>query len=109
MNISTVASSMGCTVENVDQPCDWQKGIKPFYVSDKTKMRFYCQERYRIYADRVEGYLPTLREKAQFSKNGVVKGPFAELLLIADDTCTSACQAGEVQAELVWSFQRLCL
>ena len=58
LNKSPVASTMGLMVGVADQPIHRQKGIKPFYVSDKSRMRFYCPEDFRIYADRVEGFVP---------------------------------------------------
>ena len=75
MKNSPTASSMGCTVENADQPLFWTKGVKPFFGSDKTKMKVFYPKRYKIYAHRVENYVPYWREKVRFDRRGnVVKG-----------------------------------
>ena len=33
------AGSMGCTIELADQPMFWTKGVKPFFCTDKSKMK----------------------------------------------------------------------
>ena len=38
LKLSPNASSMGCVVEEADQPLFWTKGIRPWYCSDKSKL-----------------------------------------------------------------------
>eukprot|EP00973_Karenia_brevis_P009110 1233718-Karenia_brevis.AAC.1 len=57
---------MGQVVIDSDQPCVWIKGLMPFHVTDSSKLRICCPERYRKYAPRAEGYVPIWREKVQF-------------------------------------------
>ena len=39
MDDSPNASSMGWVVEEADQPIFWTKGIRPWYCSDKSKLK----------------------------------------------------------------------
>ena len=70
LRFSPAAGSMGCTVEDADQPLFWTKGVKPFFCSDKTKMKVFCTESYKIYAHRVDNYVPYWREKVRFDSKG---------------------------------------
>eukprot|EP00973_Karenia_brevis_P076089 10568753-Karenia_brevis.AAC.1 len=56
---------MGQVVIDSDQPCVWVKGLIPFHVTDSSKLRIYCPERYRNYAHRIEGYVLIRREKVR--------------------------------------------
>eukprot|EP00973_Karenia_brevis_P009846 1331614-Karenia_brevis.AAC.1 len=43
-------------------PRIWIPGLKPFYVTDRTKLKVFCPEKYRRYANRVEDNIPIFTE-----------------------------------------------
>eukprot|EP00973_Karenia_brevis_P009228 1251546-Karenia_brevis.AAC.1 len=48
----------------------WITGLKPFYVTDNSKLKVICPEKYRRYATRVEDNIPIFTETLQVTKMG---------------------------------------
>ena len=57
---------MGQVVETKRRPHVWIPGQLPFYVSDESKLKIICPMRYRLYADKVEHYVPYRTEEVEF-------------------------------------------
>eukprot|EP00973_Karenia_brevis_P002759 375580-Karenia_brevis.AAC.1 len=61
----------------------------PFHVTDSSKLRMYCPERYRNYAHRVEGYVPIWREEVRFEPRN------KRIALASDYSMPSCCDCSE--------------
>eukprot|EP00973_Karenia_brevis_P035226 4859764-Karenia_brevis.AAC.1 len=48
----------------------WITGLKPFFVTDNSKLKVICPEKCRRYATRVEDNIPIFTETLQVSKMG---------------------------------------
>eukprot|EP00973_Karenia_brevis_P072021 10006269-Karenia_brevis.AAC.1 len=48
----------------------WITGLKPFYVTDNSKLTVICPEKYRRYATRVEDNIPIFTETLKITNMG---------------------------------------
>ena len=51
-------------------PYVWIPGMKPFHVTNKSKLKVQCPEKFRIYAKRVEDNIPTFQSNMLISRTG---------------------------------------
>ena len=59
----------GIIVEEQFMPYVYIPGLLPFHVTDCSKLKVTCPEKYRKYADRVDDYIPIFKENLRISVN----------------------------------------
>ena len=52
----------------------WIPDSLPFHVTDASKLQIICPLKYRVYADRVEEYVPIFKERVKLGKTTRSKG-----------------------------------
>ena len=61
------ADSMGETIHRLRRAHIWLPDQLPWYCTDVSKLRIECPLKYRLYADRVENFVPVRKEETTFS------------------------------------------
>ena len=60
------AMCQGMIVNTRRMPYIWQPGCLPWHCTDISKLKIFCPEKFRFYADRVEDNVPIFKELVYF-------------------------------------------